>query len=159
MAPYGLWIAFYTIARKDIVRIFRIWSQTFLPSVVTSILYFVVFGTIIGTRLGDFNGFPYIHFIVPGLVMLAVVTNSFSNVATNFFAAKFFVFPRIPFPVSTDRVLLHRQGTTRDLNSTPGIFFDRSGLDVDPNASDSPDPADNGQSEILPFAILNNIFD
>ncbi len=69
---------------------FRIWSQTFLPSVITSVLYFLVFGTIIGSKLGDFNGVPYIHFIVPGLIMLAVITNSFANVASTFFMAKFF---------------------------------------------------------------------
>lgn len=85
-----IWISFYTILRKDIVRVFRIWPQTFLPSVVTSVLYFLVFGTIIGSRLGDFNGVSYIHFIIPGLVMLAVVTNAFTNTASTFFQAKFF---------------------------------------------------------------------
>lgn len=90
MPIHKLWISFYTIIAKDVVRIFRIWPQTFLPSVVTSVLYFLVFGSIIGERIGDFNGFSYIHFITPGLVMLAVVTNSFSNVATTFFASKFF---------------------------------------------------------------------
>lgn len=85
-----LFTSFYTILRKDVVRIFRIWPQTILPSVVTSVLYFLVFGSIIGERIGEFNGFSYMHFIVPGLVMLAVVTNSFANVASAFFAAKFF---------------------------------------------------------------------
>ncbi len=85
-----MWVSFYTIVRKDVVRIFRIWSQTFLPSVVTSILYFMVFGSIIGSRVGEIEGFSYMQFIVPGLVMLAVVTNSFSNVATTFFQSKFF---------------------------------------------------------------------
>jgi ABC-2 type transport system permease protein len=85
-----MWISFYTILRKDVVRITRIWSQTFLPSVVTSVLYFLVFGSIIGSQVGSFSGFPYMQFIVPGLVMLAVVTNAFSNVATTFFQAKFF---------------------------------------------------------------------
>jgi ABC-2 type transport system permease protein len=84
------WIAFYTILRKDIVRIFRIWPQTFLPSVVTGVLYFLVFGTVIGGRIGDFEGFKYIQFIVPGFVMLSVVTNAFTNTATTFFQAKFF---------------------------------------------------------------------
>ena len=69
---------------------FRIWPQTFLPSVVTSVLYFLVFGTIVGSRIGNFDGFSYIQFIVPGLVMLSVVTNSFTNVATTFFQGKFF---------------------------------------------------------------------
>ncbi|OGG87173.1 ABC transporter permease [Candidatus Kaiserbacteria bacterium RIFCSPLOWO2_12_FULL_50_28] len=90
MNTYQLWISFYTILRKDIVRIFRIWPQTFLPSVITSVLYFLVFGTVLGTRIGDIGGYSYIQFVVPGLVMLGVVTNSFSNVATTFFQAKFF---------------------------------------------------------------------
>ena len=90
MSPYELWISFYTIVRKDVIRQFRVWSQTFLPSVVTSVLYFLVFGAIIGDRIQDFGEFSYIHFIIPGLVMLAVVTNSFSNVAFTFFTGKFF---------------------------------------------------------------------
>lgn len=85
-----MWTSFYTIVRKDVVRIFRIWPQTFLPSVITSVLYFLVFGKVLGGRIGEIGGYPYITFVVPGLVMLAVVTNSFSNVATTFFQAKFF---------------------------------------------------------------------
>ncbi len=85
-----LWISFYTIVRKDVIRQFRVWSQTFLPSVVTSVLYFLVFGAVIGDRIQNFGEFSYIHFIIPGLVMLAVVTNSFSNVAFTFFTGKFF---------------------------------------------------------------------
>lgn len=72
------------------VRIFRIWPQTFLPSIVTSVLYFTIFGSILGSRIGVINGFSYIQFVVPGLVMLAVITNAFSNVATVFFQQKFF---------------------------------------------------------------------
>ncbi len=83
-------ISFYTILRKGVVRIFRIWSQTFLPSVVTSVLYFAVFGNILGSRIGEFNGVPYILFVVPGLVMLSVITNSYIEVANTFFMAKFF---------------------------------------------------------------------
>lgn len=90
MNPYQMFTSFYTIVRKDVVRIFRIWPQTFLPSIVTSVLYFLVFGKILGSRIGEIGGYPYITFVVPGLVMLAVVTNSFSNVATTFFQAKFF---------------------------------------------------------------------
>lgn len=83
-------ISFYTILRKGIARIVRIWSQTLLPSVVTSVLYFAVFGNILGSRIGELNGVPYILFVVPGLVMLAVITNSFTDVATTFFVSKFF---------------------------------------------------------------------
>lgn len=90
MSNNYLWVSFYTIVRKDVVRMMRIWSQTFLPSVITSVLYFTVFGSIIGSHLGEFNGFTYMQFIVPGLVMLSVVTNAFSNVATTFFVSKFF---------------------------------------------------------------------
>jgi ABC-2 type transport system permease protein len=85
-----MWVSFYTIIRKDAVRIFRIWPQTFLPSAVTSALYFLVFGTILGSRIGDVHGVPYIMFVVPGLVMLAVITNSYSNVAAVMFTSKFF---------------------------------------------------------------------
>ncbi len=90
MNPSQMFTSFYTIVRKDVVRIFRIWPQTFLPSIITSVLYFLVFGKILGERIGEIGGHPYITFVVPGLVMLAVVTNSFSNVATTFFQAKFF---------------------------------------------------------------------
>lgn len=83
-------ISFYTILRKGVVRILRIWPQTLLPSVVTSVLYFAVFGSILGSRIGELNGVPYILFVVPGLVMLAVITNSYMDVATTFFVSKFF---------------------------------------------------------------------
>lgn len=90
MTPAEAFVSFYTIVRKDIVRILRIWPQTFLPSVVTSVLYFLVFGTVLGSRIGTFNGVDFIDFVVPGLIMLAVVTNSFSNVATVVFSSRFF---------------------------------------------------------------------
>jgi ABC-2 type transport system permease protein len=83
--------AYYTMLRKDLVRIVRIWPQTFLPSLVTSTLYFLVFGAVLGSKIGQVGGVPYMQFVVPGLVMLAVVTNAFSNVATVFFQSKFFV--------------------------------------------------------------------
>jgi ABC-2 type transport system permease protein len=85
-----LWISFYTIVRKDFVRIVRIWPQTFLPSAITSALYFLIFGAFLGNRIGVVNGVPYINFVIPGLVMLAVVTNAYSNVATIVFQSKFF---------------------------------------------------------------------
>lgn len=83
-------ISFYTILRKGVIRILRIWPQTLLPSLVTSVLYFAIFGTILGSRIGTLNGVPYILFVVPGLVMLSVVTNAFMDVATTFFMSKFF---------------------------------------------------------------------
>lgn len=90
MTLFETWISFYTIVRKDLIRIIRIWPQTFLPAVVTSVLYFLIFGAFLGDRLGAFGEIPYINFVIPGLVMLGVVTNAFSNVATVFFASKFF---------------------------------------------------------------------
>lgn len=76
--------------RKDVVRMFRIWVQTFLPSVVTSVLYFLVFGTVLGNRIGDMQGVDYMTFVVPGLVMLAIVTTSYANTSFTFFSSKFF---------------------------------------------------------------------
>lgn len=90
MTPFGKWISFYTIIRKDIVRNLRIWPQTFLPSMITSVLYFLIFGAFLGSRIGEVHGVPYLMFVVPGLVMLAVVMNSYSNVAFVMFSSKFF---------------------------------------------------------------------
>jgi ABC-2 type transport system permease protein len=90
MTPYQKWTSFYTMIRKDVVRMFRIWVQTFLPSVVTSVLYFLVFGTVLGSRIGDMQGVDYMTFVVPGLVMLAIVTTSYANTSFTFFSSKFF---------------------------------------------------------------------
>lgn len=90
MDNYHKWIAFYTMMRKDVVRIFRIWVQTFLPSVITSVLYFLVFGTVLGSRIGTMQGVPYMEFVIPGLVMMAIVTNSYANSSFTFFQSKFF---------------------------------------------------------------------
>lgn len=90
MTAYQKWISFYTIVRKDVLRMFRIWAQTFLPSVVTSALYFLVFGAFLGSRIGNVHDVPYVMFVVPGLVMLAVVTNAYANTSFVMFSAKFF---------------------------------------------------------------------
>lgn len=90
MTPYQMWISFYTMLRRDIVRMLRIWSQTFLPSVVTSVMYFLIFGAFLGSRIGEVHGVPYILFVVPGLVMLAVITNSYMNTSFTMFMSKFF---------------------------------------------------------------------
>jgi ABC-2 type transport system permease protein len=90
MNTYQLWISFYTMMRKDVVRIFRIWVQTFLPSVITSCLYFLIFGTVLGSRIGTMQGVPYMQFVVPGLVMMAIVTNAYANSSFTFFQSKFF---------------------------------------------------------------------
>ena len=78
------WIAFRTILVKEIRRILRIWPQTLLPPVITMVLYFIIFGKMIGGRVGDMGGVPYMQFIVPGLIMMAVITNSYSNVVSSF---------------------------------------------------------------------------
>lgn len=88
MTPERIWISYTTMIRKELIRIFRIWSQTLLPSVVTSSLYFIVFGTFIGSQIAPIDGFSYMQFIVPGLVMMAVITNSYSNVVSTFYFAK-----------------------------------------------------------------------
>ena len=90
MDAYGKWISFYTMLRKDIVRMFRIWVQTFLPSVITSCLYFLIFGAVLGSRIGEMQGVNYMTFVVPGLVMLAIVTNAYANTSFMFFQSKFF---------------------------------------------------------------------
>ena len=82
------WIAFYTIIEKEILRFVRIWIQTILPAAVTTALYFIIFGTLIGNRIGEMDGHNYIDFIVPGLILMAVITNSYSNVVSSFFSSK-----------------------------------------------------------------------
>lgn len=82
-------IAFLTIVRKEIRRFMRIWPQTLLPPAITMSLYFVIFGNLVGSRIGEMGGFSYIQFIVPGLIMMSVITNSYSNVSSSFFSAKF----------------------------------------------------------------------
>lgn len=83
------WIALSTIVRKEIVRFTRIWGQTLLPPVITMALYFVIFGTLIGSRIGEMDGFSYMEFVVPGLIMMSIITNSYSNVVSSFFSVKF----------------------------------------------------------------------
>jgi len=83
------WVAFSTILTKEIRRFTRIWPQTLLPPAITMALYFVIFGNLIGSRIGEMGGFRYIDYIVPGLIMMSVITNSFSNVVSSFFSTKF----------------------------------------------------------------------
>lgn len=83
------WIAFSALLRKEIKRFTRIWVQTLLPPAITMALYFVIFGKLIGNRIGEMGGFDYIQFVVPGLIMMSVLTNSYSNVTSSFFSAKF----------------------------------------------------------------------
>lgn len=83
------WVAFYTITRKEVVRFMRIWTQTLLPPIINQSLYFIIFGAFIGSQIKNVNGISYMAFIVPGLVMMAVIANSFSNVVSSFFGSKF----------------------------------------------------------------------
>ena len=83
------WIAFSTLLKKEILRFSRIWMQTLLPSIVSTALYFVIFGRLIGERIGPMDGFAYLDFIVPGLVLMAVLTNAYSNVVSSFYSSKF----------------------------------------------------------------------
>jgi ABC-2 type transport system permease protein len=81
--------AFRTIAIKELNRFLRIWLQTILPPAITMGLYFVIFGNLIGPRIGRMSGFDYMQYIAPGIIMLAIITNSYSNVVSSFFGAKF----------------------------------------------------------------------
>lgn len=83
------WIALLSIWRKEVTRFMRIWLQTLVPPVITMSLYFIIFGNLIGSRIGDMGGFSYIQFIVPGLIMMSVITNAYTNVSSSFFSAKF----------------------------------------------------------------------
>ena len=82
-------IALYTLIRREMVRMFRIATQVFLPPVITTLLYFLIFGTVIGDRLGAVQGVSYMKFIAPGLIMMAVITNAYANVTTSLFSVRF----------------------------------------------------------------------
>ena len=83
------YIAYATVVRKEVTRVFRIWPQTLFPPVVTQSLYFLIFGKFIGSQIRDIQGVSYMAFIIPGLVMMAVINSSFMNVVGSFFSAKF----------------------------------------------------------------------
>lgn len=84
-----IWVAFCTIVRKEVSRFMRIWQQTILPPAVSMTLYFIIFGNLIGNRIGVMGGFTYVDFIAPGLIMMAVMNNAYANVVSSFFGAKF----------------------------------------------------------------------
>lgn len=83
------WIALKTIVVREVSRILRIWGQTLVPPAITMSLYFVIFGNLIGSRIGEMGGFRYIDYIVPGLIMMSVIQNSYGNIVSSFFGAKF----------------------------------------------------------------------
>jgi ABC-2 type transport system permease protein len=89
MTAQQIWVAFMTIVVKEIRRFTRIWVQTLLPPAIMMALYFVIFGNLIGPRIGEMDGYNYMDFIVPGLIMMSVITNSYANVVSSFFGMKF----------------------------------------------------------------------
>jgi ABC-2 type transport system permease protein len=83
------YIAFQTIVIKEVLRFARIWVQTVLPPAITTALYFIIFGGLIGSRIGEMDGLRYMDFIVPGLIMMTIITNSYANVVSSFYGSKF----------------------------------------------------------------------
>ena len=83
------WIGFKTLLRKEVIRVVRIWIQTIVPPAITMTLYFIIFGNLIGRRIGTMDGFDYMQYIAPGLIMMSVITSSYGNVVSSFFGAKF----------------------------------------------------------------------
>ena len=82
-------IALGTLVRKEVSRVTRIWAQTIVPPIITMSLYFLIFGNLIGRRIGQMDGFDYMQYIAPGLIMMSVIQNSYGNVVSSFFGAKF----------------------------------------------------------------------
>jgi ABC-2 type transport system permease protein len=83
------WVAFNTIVTKEVMRFVRIWVQTVLPAMITMGLYFVIFGHLIGSQLAPIQGYTYIEYIVPGIILMAIINNSYANVVSSFFGSKF----------------------------------------------------------------------
>jgi ABC-2 type transport system permease protein len=108
MSMQTQWVAFQTILVKEIRRFVRIWPQTLLPPAITMTLYFVIFGNLIGSRIGDMGGFDYMQFIVPGLVMMSVIQNSYGNVVSSFYSTKFqrSIEEMLVSPMSASTILL-----------------------------------------------------
>lgn len=105
MTIYKNWISYSTLVRKEISRFLRVWSQTLLPPIVTMSLYFIIFGKFIGSQVGDVAGYSYMEFIVPGLVMMAIIMQSFMNTVSSYYFAKFqksieeIIVSPTPFPI------------------------------------------------------------
>lgn len=89
MNSQQLFVAFWTILVREVRRYTRIWAQTLLPPAITITLYYIIFGSLIGSRIGEMGGFNYMEYIVPGLIMMSVITNSYSNVVSSFYSSKF----------------------------------------------------------------------
>jgi len=121
------WIAYLTIVHKEVNRFLRIWSQTLLPPIMTQTLYFVIFGKFIGSQIGGIQGISYMAFIVPGLVMMAVINNSFANVVGSFFSSKFqhSIEELLVSPASNEAIILGyiSGGTLRGIIVGALVFF------------------------------------
>src|SRR3990167_7374283 len=89
MTPKKVWISYQTLAWKELVRCFRIWPQTIVPPAITMTLYFVIFGKLVGSQIHSIGGFTYIQYIVPGLIIMPVITSSYVNTGFSFYIAKF----------------------------------------------------------------------
>ena len=89
MTTERFYIAYKTIVTKEITRFMRIWTQTILPAAISMALYFVIFGNLIGPRIGMMDGFSYMEFIAPGIIMMSIINNAYSNVSSSFFGARF----------------------------------------------------------------------
>ena len=102
------WVAYQTIVRTEVRRFTRIWVQTIIPPAITMTLYFIIFGSLIGRRIGEMGGFDYMAYIVPGLIMMSVITNSYLNVSSSFFGSKFgrFIEEMLVSPISNQTILL-----------------------------------------------------
>lgn len=83
------WVAFQTILRKETTRFLRIWIQTLLPPAITMTLYFLIFGNLLGSQIGRMDGFSYMQYIAPGLIMMTVITNAYTNVVSSFYGMRF----------------------------------------------------------------------
>ena len=86
---FNISVTLWTLTSKEIRRFMRIWIQTLVPPAVTMSLYFVIFGSLIGPRIGEMDGFDYVQFMIPGLIMMSVITNSYANVVSSFYSVKF----------------------------------------------------------------------
>lgn len=102
------WVAFVTVVRREVHRVLRIWPQTLLPPVITTSLYFVIFGPVLGDRIGEMEGFSYLQYVTPGLILMAVLINSYQNVVSSLFGAKFqsHIEEMLVSPMSAHAILL-----------------------------------------------------
>ena len=118
-------IAFYTLVRRELVRMFRIASQVFLPPVITTALYFLIFGNLVGNRIGPIDGVSYIQFIAPGLIMMSIITNAYGNVSTSLFSVRFqkSIEEILISPINFDDVMLVPTFILTPLTYLGGVFY------------------------------------